>query len=139
MLTRIALTALAVVLAMGAMACGEKKKDPPPAAKAECKLVGDWEAKADGLSAKMTFDSTKGAFGMGTMMLGELEVKDASFNGTPADIATIEGGKSTTVQWKYRVGDQTPQEEDCKMSFIDECGALQVKCSSKTIKMTRAK
>jgi hypothetical protein len=139
MLTRIALTALALVFTLGATACGEKKKDPVPEAKAECKLIGDWEAKTDAMSASMTFDSSKDAFGMGTMMMGDQEVPDASFNGTKADIATIEGGKASTVQFKYRVGDQSAQTEDCKMQFVDDCKALQAKCEGKTMKMTRAK
>ncbi len=144
MTLRIALLMLSATIALGSVACTkEVKPDPKPAAP-ECKLVGDWEIKAnDGdeadkkVSASFKLDNTKDKIASGSMTLGNLEIKETTIISSPADVKAIEGGTASTVTWDYLVGEGNHKSEECKLAFVDNCGALTFDCPSRNFKLTR--
>lgn len=141
MSTRITMVLLVLSLGLVFSGCKEKKPDPAPA-KAECKMVGDWTIAAgegkDKVSATFTFDNTQATdLAKGSMTLGAIEINDTKILSSSSDIKAIEGGKASTVTWDYVVGEGNRKSEECKLTFVDECKALSLKCDSRSFKMTR--
>lgn len=137
--------ALAAVAALGLLvsACNkEKKKTPPPAAKAECKLAGDWamEQLGDDVDENkkrvltLSFSGkSDGEIASGTLQVGSRDPDPSKFNASASVVDTIESGGSAKVDWVW-----SGKTNSCDWKFVDECEAIQLKCpEGDTFKITR--